>query len=247
MKEHQVDQGAPEWLALRLGIPTASELDKIVTSGGKLLKSSRVYALRLATETLLNRTLDSLDHMEWIGRGKELEPEAVRAYEFQHEAETRAVGFVTTDDGRIGASPDRLIVGKRGGLEVKCPAPHTHIGYRLDGFGTDYRVQVQGQMLVAELEWVDRWSFHPEMPGIRDRTPRDEPFIRLLDAALDEFCDMKDAMLEEVRAKGFFAARERVLTPAEIEYGERHGLAPIPGRLNNGFDRRIANSGMPFV
>ena len=43
MKEIQVEQGSNEWIAARLGLPTASNFDKIITPGGKLSTSSRKY------------------------------------------------------------------------------------------------------------------------------------------------------------------------------------------------------------
>ena len=213
-----VEQGTTEWFALRMGIPTASNFHKIVTPTGKLSAQSRGYAIYLVTERLLNRSLDSLQHLEWVERGKELEPEAVRMYEFENEVSTQKVGFVTTDDGRIGASPDRLIVGQPAGLEVKCPAPHTHVEYMVDGFGKDYIPQVQGQMLVGDFEYVDRYSFHPEMPPVRQRTYRNEPFIKLLRDSLDAFCQQKDEMLEQVKARGYFAERAQVLLPQDVEH-----------------------------
>jgi hypothetical protein len=226
MKVHTCEQGSPEWLRLRLGIPTASEFERIVTPTGKLSAQARPYAFRLVTERVLQRTTDSLDHLQWVERGKELEPQAVRMYEFRQEVKTRAVGFCTTDDGRLGASPDRLLVGEPGGLEIKCPAPHTHIGYMLDGFGAAYLPQVMGQMLVCELEWVDRFSFHPEMPPVLIRTHRDEAFIARLAAALDEFCDMADAMEAEVRASGHFAERAApIVSPVDAEYAHMQEAA----------------------
>ena len=103
MKIHHVTQGSPEWTALRIGIPTASAFDKIITPAkGQLSKSSRPYAFLLVAEQLLGRTLDSLEGLEWIERGKELEPQAVRMYEFAEDCETAPVGFITSDDGRMG-------------------------------------------------------------------------------------------------------------------------------------------------
>ena len=40
---HQVEQGTPEWFAVRLGIPTASNFAKIITSTGKV-PSERIAA-----------------------------------------------------------------------------------------------------------------------------------------------------------------------------------------------------------
>lgn len=211
-KIHDVEQGSGDWFALRIGIPTASNFHKIVTPTGKFSKQSRGYAFYLLAEKLLNQSLESLSNLEWIARGKELEPQAVKMYEFQYDVATRPVGFVTTDDGRMGATPDRLLIGRAAALEVKCPAPQTHVAYMIDGFGADYIPQAQGQLYVGELEFVDRYSFHPQMPPVLHRTPRDEPYIRTLAAALDEFCNMLAEMIEHARSLGHYGERERLTT-----------------------------------
>ena len=82
MKIYDVEQGSPEWKALRLGIPTASEFDKIVTPTGAFSKQSQGYMNRLAAERFLRKPLDEIGDMFWIRHGAELEPEAVTAYEF---------------------------------------------------------------------------------------------------------------------------------------------------------------------
>lgn len=219
MIEHDVAQGTPDWFALRIGIPTASEFKKIITPAkAELSKQARGYAFKLVAEILLNRSLDNLEGLEWIERGKLLEPDAVRMYEFAEGVKTRAVGFITTDDGRIGASPDRLVIDRAIGVEIKCPAPQTHIEYLIDGFGADYRAQVQGQMYVGDLEAVHRYSFHPDMPPILDVVPRDDAYIEKLAAALREFCDMKDDMLARAKAAGFYVERDQVTTPTDEAY-----------------------------
>ena len=165
---------------------------------------ARKFACRLIAERLLNEPLDLLDGIETIERGKAMEPDAVAQYEFAEEIETQPIGFVTTDDGLVGASPDRLIVGASAGLEIKCPLLPTHIGYRLDGPGDDYRPQVQGQLWVAEFEWLDFYSYHPQMEPVRLRTQRDDAYIKLIEQALRDFNDMLHDMYERVRP-AFFA------------------------------------------
>jgi len=218
MKEVQCKQGSDAWITARLGIPTASNFDKILTPGGKLSESARKYAFYLAAEHLLHRQLDSIDNLEWVARGKDLEPEAVKNYEFLQDVQTREVGLITTDDGRIGASPDRFIIGKNAGLEIKCPAPHTHMGYMIDGFGKAYRVQVQGQLYVAELDFVERYSYHPEMPPVLEHTTRDEPYIKLLADALDQFCDDLAEIIRKAKSSGFFEERDAILMAQDDAY-----------------------------
>ena len=220
MKSHAVEQNTPEWYALRLGIPTASEFDKIITPAkGDLSASARGYAMRLAAERLTQRSMEDLKQSDWMTRGKELEPSAVRLFEFAHGVKTTKVGFITSDDGRYGASPDRLI-GDDGVLEIKCPSDPIHLGYLLDGFETKYKVQVQGQMLVAEADYSVRLSYHPDWPEKIERTNRDETFIRKMKDALDQFCDMVDEIVEQAKSLGMVQAAPHVVTPAEAAYGD---------------------------
>ena len=203
MKIIECVQGDDIWTECRLGLPTASEFSRIVTPLGALSKSANKYAYRLIAETLLKRPMESLEGLEWIEWGKMNEADAVKMYEFQNEIETVKVGFITTDDGQIGCSPDRL-VGNDGILEVKCPAPQTMVGYMINGMDKDYIPQVQGQLYVSEREWADWWGYNPEFPPVKVRTFRDEDYIKILSESLKNFVDMKAEMLEKIRKQGYF-------------------------------------------
>jgi putative phage-type endonuclease len=211
-----VAQGSADWFKLRMGIPTASRFDEIVTpKTGKYSESAKKYAYELIAERLLKTPMETLEGQQWMERGKELEPEAARQYEWVTENETVVVGFVTTDDGLIGASPDRLIKGKPAALEIKCPAPHTHVGYLLDGHNDKYRPQVQGQIFVCELEYAEFYSFHPRMPAVHIITERDDKFQELLAAGLDHFNTDLFEMIERAKSMGVFQAYEEVATPVD--------------------------------
>lgn len=201
-------QGSDAWITARLGIPTASEFHRIITVvKGDLSKSARGYAHALVAETLLGRPLEKPPGTPWaMARGKALEPLAVQQYAFTNDVEVRAVGFVTTDNGKIGCSPDGLIVGTRGGLEIKCTLDENHMGIFVDGPGENYKQQVQGNIAIAELEWWDLYAYHPELPPVTIRTHRDEPFIAKMGAALTEFLALRDEMLAKALASGFFTA-----------------------------------------
>ena len=108
---------------------------------------------------------------------------------------------MTTDDGRYGCSPDRLIA-EDGLLELKCPAPHTHVRYLIEGCMDDEkRPQVQMQMLVTGRAWVDLVSYHPELPIVITRVERDVEYIALLAKVLDAFCDQIAGQRRELEAK----------------------------------------------
>lgn len=185
-------QGSAEWMMARLGIPTASQFERIITPTGKPSSQVDKYAHQLIAEQLLGAPLEDASS-GFLERGTLLEARAVSYYELQLDAETVPVGFILRDDRRSGASPDRL-VGDDGLLEIKVPAAHTHIGYLLDDKGIGYRCQVQGQLWVSEREWCDTLSWHPTFPPALVRQHRDEAFIKLLAAGVAQFCDYVDEL-----------------------------------------------------
>lgn len=219
-----VQQGSDQWLHLRLGRPTASEFHRIVTPKKcELSKTAIDYALRLCAERLLNApTQSAIDGLQWMERGKELEPMAVKQYEFQMETTTVAVGFITTDDGSIGCSPDRLVLGdEKIALEVKCPSPHIHLGYLLSGTTDDYKPQVQGQILVAELDRAHLYAYHPQMPPALIETKPHTEYLEKLEDALLRFVDNLDEMHERAIRMGAFQPTLRATSrPEETEMAE---------------------------
>lgn len=227
---HNVIQNTPQWYALRLGKPTASEFSNVVTASTGALsrskdgkgpsKTARKYAMRLAAERLLQETMDDLGHIDAIRNGREMEPDAAAQFEFASQTKTQKVGFVTTDDGRIGASPDRLILDGEGLLEIKCPGPTNQLAYMVDGFETDYWVQVQGQLWVCERDYSIRYAYHPKLPPAEERTNRDEKFIRALRDSIEQFADEVDEIVEKAKSLGAIQVAPHVITPAEAAYGD---------------------------
>lgn len=213
MKIFHVEPGSGEWMQLRLGIPTASQMHRILTPKKLLFsESARKYAFQLVAEKLLNESLDSLDYIDHVQRGKDLEPMAVKMFEYQEEVETTPVGLITTDDMKAGASPDRLIVGAAAALEVKAPSAPIHLQYLVDGFDADYLIQVQGQAYVGEFDYVTRFSFHPSLPPALLKTYRNELVITKLREALDQFYDVRDEIEAKVRASGVIEDRANLRT-----------------------------------
>ena len=200
MKAHNVQQGSPEWKALRIGIPTASNFSKILTPRtGKASSQAPAYMCQLIAESLLEVPLDG-DATDYMERGQQLEAEAVRYYEMARGMDTEAVGFCTLDDGSAGCSPDRL-VGSDGGLEIKCPTPGVHVQYLLglEAVTDRYRAQVQGGLWITGRRWWDTLSYHPEMQPALIRVERDEEFIAALERAVRAFNVNKAAALERLR------------------------------------------------
>lgn len=159
---HDVEQNTHQWMRARLGIPTASEFSELVKPNGGLTGNScRSYAKRLVYEIITNEPLNRVT-TKWMERGVDLEPEAVRMYEFLTDNKCEKIGFVTDDARTAGCSPDRFVIGKNRGLEIKCAAGWTHIDYLLDAdFGDGYVQQTQGSMWITKWTSWDRMYYHP--------------------------------------------------------------------------------------
>lgn len=183
------EQGSRDWLVARLGVPTSSAFDRIITAK-KLDYSSQAekYKNELLAEWLEGYPLDGGFSSAATERGKDMEEEARARYEFLRDVEVEQVGIVLRDDRMAGASPDGL-VGDVGGLEIKCPEAHTHIGYLLNpqSLVDAYRVQVQGCLYLTGREWWDMASYHPSMHMVVERVEPDPDFQAAFGPYLDNF------------------------------------------------------------
>lgn len=188
-----MEQRSPEWRKARLGIPTASSFDKIITPSGAPSGQAQSYMCRLIGERLLGRSLEEdISGVKWVRHGNEFEREAAAMLEATINERLKPVGFVASRCGRWGASPDRLVLGKSIAVEIKCPSPWKHIEYTLYGphaVKKDYKCQVQGQMLVGGYDLVYFFSYFPGMPSRVWRYERDDKFIELMRKALTLFSD----------------------------------------------------------
>lgn len=189
MRIIECTQGTPEWFEARRGIPTASNFKRILTpKTGKLSASAQDYIYELIAERYHLGAMDELATPATVAmqNGTIMEPEARRWYELEAKAKVEQVGFIVTDDGRFGCSPDGL-VGDGGGLELKCPMGKTHLGYLHAGeLPDDYKAQVHGCMIVTGRQWWDFMSYAPGLPAFRIRAERDD-YTALLADALDAF------------------------------------------------------------
>jgi hypothetical protein len=197
----ECEQGTDEWIAARMGIPTASEFHTVMANGrgGTESKTRRTYMLKLAGELLTGEPMDchSNAHME---RGKEMEPDARNLYAFMRDCEPQCVGFIR--NGQKGCSPDSL-VGSDGMVEIKTKLLHLQVDCLLnDRLPPEHRAQCQGALWVAEREWIDFVSYWPTLPLFVTREYRDEEYIAKLASAVDEFNDELAHMVERIRAMG---------------------------------------------
>lgn len=204
MKIIPVEQNSLEWLTARAGLPTASEWDALVTPKFEIRKGQmpETYLARKVAEAWLHGPLPGYSTLD-MEAGKIREEEAVPWYEFEFSEPIQRVGLVTTDDGRIGCSPDGLI-GDDCGIEIKCPEAHTHAGYLLDGeVPTQYLAQIHGSMLVTGRKMWKFLSYRRRFPKLLKVVERDEKIQAVLSDALGAFLARFDkAMAKLVEING---------------------------------------------
>ncbi len=201
MKIIDCKQGTGPWLWARAGILTASEFDSLMTPLWKKRdgETPQTYILRKVAEACMGIPLS--DPSAWVmEQGAILEAEAIPWLEFTHNLTVQRVGFVTSDDGRIGCSPDGLI-GDDGGIEIKCPQPPAHLKYLLGGVvPKDYLAQVHGSLYVTGRGWWKFLSYSRQFPPMLLHVERNEEIIAKIDAVVQESLVDFEAKLAKVRA-----------------------------------------------
>ena len=198
MRAFKHEQGTKMWLMSRLGCPSASNFHKLITPTGKPSSQAGHYICEMVAQCFTMELPETFSN-EWMERGNELEPKARQFYEMARGMKVQEIGFCKHDTLECGASPDGL-VGDVGGLEIKCPAPATHVEYLYNGvLPTKYIPQVQGCLWITGREWWDFVSYHETMPVLLTRVYRDEEFIKALEIEVTKACEHIQAGVETIR------------------------------------------------
>lgn len=189
MKIVEVAQGSEEWLRIRAGIPTASEFANLVTPLGKAKTGEmpETYLARKLAERWTGAPLPTTYSGGGLEQGNLRQDEAIPWYALARRRNIRPVGFILTDDGRVGCSPDGMFDDGTG-LEVKCPDLHTHVKYLLRSeLPPEYVPQVQGSMWVTGAKRWEFLSYCRNFPPLVLTVERDGAFQEILSEALDAF------------------------------------------------------------
>jgi putative phage-type endonuclease len=187
-----MDQGSESWFQVRIGKVTASRVADVIAKTKTGYSASRDnYMAQLICERLTGLKGESFTNAA-MQHGTDTEPLARAAYEALQDVLVDEVGFVPHPTIEMaGASPDGL-VGEDGLLEIKCPNTATHIETLISKVVPGkYNTQMQFQMACTGRQWCDFVSFDNRLPDelqlfVR-RVPRDEVFIRLIEAEIVQF------------------------------------------------------------
>ena len=187
-----MDQGTEEWFTIRIGKVTASRVADVIAKTKTGYSATRDnYMAQLVCERLTGQKGESFSNAA-MQHGTDTEPLARAAYEALKDVLVDEVGFVPHPTIEMaGASPDGL-VGDDGLLEIKCPNTATHIETLLSqSVPSKYNTQMQFQMACTGRQWCDFVSFDNRLPTelqlFVKRVPRDNVFIRLIEAEIIQF------------------------------------------------------------
>ncbi|SFQ46580.1 YqaJ-like recombinase domain-containing protein [Geopseudomonas sagittaria] len=196
-----IEQGSADWLALRLGIVTASELDCLLVNGkgeAGFGAAAFTYMDQLIGERITGEAADQFQGNRHTERGHELEGVARGLYEARTDATTEQVGIILNHG--IGYSPDAL-VGSSGLTEIKTKLPKLQVGVILAGeVPKEHVAQCQGGLWASEREWIDFISYWPGMPLFIKRAHRDEAMIDKIAERVRTFYELMDDRMARVLA-----------------------------------------------
>ena len=158
---HEMPQRSEDWFAVRLGKITSTSFGTMANGKPATIET---LCYKVAAERITGVPSENGYTNAAMKFGVETEAIARLAYETRSFAEIQEVGFAELDEF-IGVSPDGL-VGEDGGVEIKCPQPHTHLQYLT---GTSpwraYKWQLQGCLWVTGRAWWDFVSFCAVFPA----------------------------------------------------------------------------------
>jgi len=188
---HNVEQGTPEWHALRTGLITASEMHLILTPTLKIADNdkTRAHVWEIAAQRVTGYTEPTYIGENAI-RGHADEAIARELYSENYEPVTTG-GFYTREiepGVTIGYSPDGVAVVSNAGIEVKSRRQK----YQLETIATnevpkEHVLQLQTALLVTGWEWIDYVSYCGGMPMWKIRVTPDERYQTAIKDAVVAF------------------------------------------------------------
>jgi putative phage-type endonuclease len=203
-----IEQGSPEWMALRIGKIGGSRVADVLTEGrsGAESLTRRKYKNELIRERLTDKKLDTYKTPA-MQRGIDLEPMARAWYEVKYNTFVDQVAIVLhpTIEG-AQCSPDGLVEATNSLIEIKIPNPENHLDNILTGGKQleQYYDQVQWQLAcMPEKEFCDLVSYDPDMPdhlkGFVKRIYRDDEYINNMQNAVIAFLSEIETIVNNLK------------------------------------------------
>lgn len=208
---NEFSQGSDEWLQIRKGKFTASEVHRLMGIKG-LGKTGETYIFEKVTEEL-GGTIPPV-FSKAMEHGTLTEPFAKRHYELAFDCTILEYPFFTAPwCDQAGCSPDGIVEGKELGIEIKSPySPANHIAHlmitspqELKEQKPEYYWQVQCCLAVTGLKEWDFVSYHEDFSGKLRMSvltvAANEADIALLKSRIGEAVEMKNKIIAKIKAR----------------------------------------------
>jgi exodeoxyribonuclease (lambda-induced) len=193
------EQGTDEWRGIKAGVASPSNFDRLITASMKPSSQADDYLYELLGEWVVGMCKELPPNLYWVNRGTNMEPIARLSFEIIHGDVTQ-VGFAYKDKRKlVGCSPDGFL-GKKTGVEIKCPSPIIHNAYYLrDECPKKYMPQVQGSMWITGMSQWWFMSYHPDWPPLLVLVDADPVWQRAIGQIVLPFTDLIEAGRQDPR------------------------------------------------
>lgn len=197
--KYEIEQGSEAWHELRAGRVTGTRFKELMA--GKITDTYKNLVNKVVGETISGIQDDTYSNAI-MQQGTEREPMAAAEYSSQFEIDLYEIGFCINENlypDFVGVSPDRIdLFGNI--YEIKCPLIHTHIKYLRDGkLPSEYKYQVQGQLLVTGAEYCTFISYVPNLPLFTLTVYPDLELHKEMNDRLNEFVTECKEILNDLR------------------------------------------------
>jgi len=215
MKTEPVKQRTTDWLKLRRGKFTSSEIHKLmgVKFGDNLsdwTATAQNYILEKVAETFSDQS-QPLTSKE-IAWGLEHEPIGIAHYEGVFGETIEEIGFVLwSENTACGCSPDGVVLINDRGIELKCPYTlKSHIINLMIRSNADFKRQkpdnywqVMSAMMFCKFDAWDFVSFHPyfkpEQRLACIEIVRDDAEFEYMKQRLHAAVKLRDKLIKEIK------------------------------------------------
>lgn len=182
-------QGSNEWLQIRCGLLTASEMKLALTPTLKIANNekTRAHVYELLAQRITQYVEPHYFNDDML-RGQTDEVEAKILYSERY-APVKEMGFITNSVGNatIGYSPDGL-VGDDGLIECKSRRQKFQVETILsEKVPEEYMLQIQTGLLITERKWCDFISYSAGLPMLTLRVLPNEEIQKAIIEAVESF------------------------------------------------------------
>ena len=203
-----MEQRSEEWDEIRRCKFTASNIHKLMGVKG-LGKTGLTYIDEVVADMLSDESEDERFENKAMRWGIDWEPVAAAWYSKAFNKELEERGFVLYSKD-AGGSPDRLIVGEKKGIEIKCPFNRAnHLKHlklskaaELKAECPEYYWQIMFNILCLDYESWDFVSFDPryreDLKLFALEIKRNYDDCKLLEQRLSEAIEIKNNILKTI-------------------------------------------------